>query len=695
MDRTQESKLERGQHIVALVQARMGSTRLPGKVLADIAGEPMLGRIVSRVERSRMVQKTIIATSAAKSDDPVAEVCEKKGIAVFRGSEKDVLDRFYHAAKSHQSDVVVRITGDCPLIDPEVIDRVITAYLADPCDYASNTLVCTYPDGLDTEVFSFAALETAWRDARRAADREHVTPFLRTCQRFRLRNVESELGRSTRHMRWTVDEACDLEFVRAIYAHFGSKRIFGWREVLGLLDSQPVLGRLNAGQVRNEGYYHSLAQEPVMPPKKRDLTRSQELKRRAQAIIPGASQTLSKGPTQYVQGIAPTFLVRGQGSHVWDADGNKYIDYPMALGPIILGYAYPRVDEAVKRQMADGATFSLPHPLEIAVAERLVEMIPCAEMVRFGKNGSDATGGAVRLARAYTGRDRIACCGYHGWQDWYIGTTTFNRGVPEPVQQLTSTFEYNNINSLKRIFADYPNQIAAVILEPIGVVDPIDGFLQELRDLCRSENCLLIFDEVITGFRVARGGAQEYFGVIPDLACFGKAMANGYPLSAIVGPRQIMKSFENTFFSFTFGGEALSLAAAEATMKEIGEKNVIAHLWEQGRNLMDGTNVLAREFGVERFVRCVGLPPRTVITFTDESSRESLLVKSLFQQECLKRGVLFSGGHNLCFSHSADDIEYTLRVYRSAMEIVGQAIHQNKVSEKLQGEPVQPVFRRV
>src|SRR2546426_3546265 len=208
MDRTQESKLERGQHIVALVQARMGSTRLPGKVLADIAGEPMLGRIVSRVERSRMVQKTIVATSAAKSDDRVAEVCEKKGIAIFRGSEKDVLDRFYHAAKSHQGDVVVRITGDCPLIDPEVIDRVITAYLADPCDYASNTLVCTYPDGLDTEVFSFAALETAWRDARRAADREHVTPFLRTSQRFRLRNVESELGRSTRHMRWTVDEAC-------------------------------------------------------------------------------------------------------------------------------------------------------------------------------------------------------------------------------------------------------------------------------------------------------------------------------------------------------------------------------------------------------------------------------------------------------------------------------------------------------
>ena len=682
-------------NIVAIIQARMGSTRLPGKVLADIGGEPMLARIVSRVKQARTVQKIVVATSDATSDDRVAEVCERKNIAVFRGSEKNVLDRFYRAAKDHQADVVVRITGDCPLIDPEVIDRVIAAYLRGECDYASNTMVCTYPDGLDTEVFSIAALETAWHDARRAADREHVTPFLRTSRRFRLRNVESELGRSTRHLRWTVDEPCDLEFVRAVYAYFGPKKIFGWRDVLALLDAQPALGRLNAGQVRNEGYYHSLAQEPAMPPKKRELRRSQELKRWAEALIPGASQTLSKGPTQYVQGIAPTFLVRGQGSHVWDVDGNQYIDYPMALGPIILGHGYPAVDEAVKRQMTDGISFSLPHPLEIEVAERLAAMVPCAEMVRFGKNGSDATAGAVRLARAYTGKDRIACCGYHGWQDWYIGSTTFNGGVPRAVQELTLTFEYNAIETLKRIFAEHPNQVAAVILEPVGVVEPQQGFLGQIQELCRREGALLVFDEVITGFRLARGGAQEYFNITPDLACFGKAMANGYPLSAIVGPREIMKHFDETFFSFTFGGEALSLAAAQATMKEIAEREVIPHLWEQGRKLQDGVNVLAREFDVERFVRCIGMAPRTVVTFTDQSGRESLLIKSLFQQECLKRGVLFSSGHNLCFSHSADDIEYTLRVYRAAMEIVGEAIRQDKVSERLEGKPVQPVFRRV
>jgi glutamate-1-semialdehyde 2,1-aminomutase/spore coat polysaccharide biosynthesis protein SpsF len=671
----------------------MGSTRLPGKVLADIDGMPMLGQIVNRLRRSRTLNRIVVATSTAKADDAIAEFCGN-GTAIFRGDEKDVLDRFFQAAKHYSADTIVRITGDCPLIDPEVVDQVVAAYLADGCDYASNTLLCTYPDGLDTEVFSFAALETAWREAKRATDRQHVTPFMRTSQRFRLRNVESELGASVRHLRWTVDEPRDLEFVRAVYSYFKPNERFGWLEVLSLLDRDPDLAQVNSDLVRNEGYYRSLAQEAPVPERNRELRNSQELKYRAQAVIPAGSQTFSKGPTQFVQGVAPTFLARGQGSHVWDVDGNEYIDYPMALGPIILGHCYPAVDAAVRGQMQNGTIFSLPHALEIEVAERMVALIPCAEMVRFGKNGSDATAGAVRLARAYTGRDLIACCGYHGWQDWYIGSTTFNRGVPKAVRQLTLTFEYNNIESLKRIFANHPGQVAGVILEPIGVVAPESKFLEDVRALCCREGSLLIFDEVITGFRLSRGGAQEYFGVVPDLACFGKAMANGYPLSAVVGLSEIMKTFEETFFSFTFGGEALSLAAAQATLKEIVEKEVIAHLWEQGQKLMDGIRVLAREFGVDRFVRCIGLPPRTVVTFYDDSGRESFLIKSLFQQECLKRGVLFSGSHNLCFSHGDEDIDSTLRVYRSVMEIVGSAIRKETVNECLEGEPVRPVFRK-
>jgi glutamate-1-semialdehyde 2,1-aminomutase/spore coat polysaccharide biosynthesis protein SpsF len=424
------------------------------------------------------------------------------------------------------------------------------------------------------------------------------------------------------------------------------------------------------------------------------LDRSLALKAKAERLIPSCTQTFSKGPTQFVQGASPVYLARGQDCYVWDVDGNKYIDYAMALGPIILGYNEPSVTEAVTRQVKEGTIFSLPHPLEIDVAELLTHLIPCAEMVRFGKNGSDATAGAVRLARAATGRELIACCGYHGWHDWYIGTTTRNQGVPKAVQALTIPFDYNNLESLQRVFAEHPRQVAAVIMEPVGVVEPQPEFLQAVRELTHGEGALLIFDEVITGFRLALGGAQEYFGVTPDLACFGKGMANGFPLSAIVGRQEIMQGFDEVFFSFTFGGETLSLAAAAATMTALRTKPVIPHLWEQGRRLKDGYNLLARESGVERWTECLGLPPRTVIMFRDETGAESLLRKSLFQQECLKRGILFSGGHNICYSHHPKDIDDTLRVYRQVMGILAEAIETGTVGERLEGPPVEPVFRR-
>ena len=425
----------------------------------------------------------------------------------------------------------------------------------------------------------------------------------------------------------------------------------------------------------------------------RSLERSQALKAAAERVIPSCTQTFSKGPTQFVQGVAPVFLARGEGSHVWDVDGNEYIDYPMALGPVILGHRDPVVTEAVMRQLQAGTVFSLPHPLEIEAAQLLVELIPCAAMVRFAKNGSDATSGAIRVARAYTGREHIACCGYHGWHDWYIGTTTRHRGVPEAVRALTGTFQYNDLDSLERIFRDHPGEVAAVILEPIGVVEPREGFLQAVRELTTREGAVLVFDEVLTGFRIALGGAQAHFGVTPDLACFGKAMANGYPLSAVVGCREIMALFDDVFFSSTFGGEVLSLAAMVATIHELQRHDVIAHLWRQGRALQDGYHALAKRLGLERRTQCIGLPPRTVLTFTETSGAESLLLKSLFQQECLKRGILCSGTHHLCYRHSDEDIASTLQAYEAALEIVAEAIRAGDAARRLEGAPIQPVFR--
>jgi glutamate-1-semialdehyde 2,1-aminomutase/spore coat polysaccharide biosynthesis protein SpsF len=688
--------MQTDRNIVAIVQARMGATRFPGKVLQLIEGRPMLQHVVERVRRAKLVARVVVATSENPVDEPITAFCAASAIDCCRGSEADVLDRFYCAAKAFAATVIVRITADCPLIDPEIIDRVVNTYLEKTCDYATNTLGATYPDGLDVEVVSFTALERAWRAATLAADREHVTSFIVNSGDYRVLDVTNGADRSLGRLRWTVDHPKDLEFVRAVYARLrlSNGKGFGYREVLRLLNDEPAIAAINEGSIRNEGYYRSLAAEPFVAGRPRSIAVSQELKKKAERLIPSCSQTFSKGPSQYIQGVAPVFLQRGRGSHVWDVDGNEYIDCPMALGSVILGHDFPAVSDAVRHQIEDGTNFSLPHPLEVAVAEKLVELIPCAEMVRFGKNGSDATAGAVRVARAYTGRDIVACCGYHGWQDWYIGTTTRSLGVPDAVKALTRPFAYNDIKSLERVFAEFSDGVAAVIMEPIGIEAPRDGFLQQVRDLARRHGALLIFDEIVTGFRVAAGGAQEYYGVIPDLACFGKAMANGYPISTVVGRRDVMELFDEIFFSFTFGGEAVSLAAAQATINVLLQKRALDHIWQQGQRLKDGYNVLARAFGVERRTRCIGLPPRTVALFEDERGGESLVLKSLFQQECLKRGVLFSGGHNLSLSHTHDDVDQMLRAYRSAMEVLAEAIRRGDAAKRLEGEPVQAVFRK-
>ena len=443
-----------------------------------------------------------------------------------------------------------------------------------------------------------------------------------------------------------------------------------------------------------EARWQGLTAEPLMPPRSYRLDASTELKEWAQALIPSCSQTFSKAPFQFVQGVAPVFLQEGKGCQVLDVDGNQFVDWAMGLCALTLGYADEDVNAAVERQLREGSIFTLPHIMEARLAERLVEIIPSAEMVRFGKNGSDATSGAVRLARAVTGRDFIACCGYHGWQDWYVGTTTRNKGVPQAVAQLTRTFTYNDLDSLHQIFKDHPDGVAGVIMEPVGVVAPAEGFLEEVRELCHAHGALLIFDEIITGFRMAPGGAQEYFGVMPDLSCFGKGMANGLAISALVGSAETMRILDEVFFSFTFGGETLALAACTATIEKMERELVIPFLWKQGGALKDGIEYFVNHMGMATYVDVTGFPPRTVMGFHDASGNVSLLYKSLFQQECIKRGVLFTGAHNLSFSHDDDAVDQTLRVYRAALDVLKTAIENDTIEIALEGPPVEPVFRR-
>lgn len=426
---------------------------------------------------------------------------------------------------------------------------------------------------------------------------------------------------------------------------------------------------------------------------RRSLSRSEEYWTRAKGLIPAGTQTFSKGPTQYVDGVAPKYLVRGHGSHVWDVDGNEYIDYAMGLGAVSLGYGYPAVTEAIRRQLNDGMSFSLMHPLEVEVSELFRELVPCAQMVRFGKHGSDVTTAAVRVARAYTGREVVLHCGYHGWHDWYIGSTSRRRGVPQATIKLQQGFPYNDLEALERRLEEFRGRVAAVIMEPVGVTLPAPGYLQGVRTLASRHGAVFILDEVATGFRFRLGGIHTEFGVEPDLVCFGKGIANGMPLSVLAGRADIMRLFEEVFFSFTFGGECLSLAACLATLQEMRARNTFAHVRRIGARLQDGYNRLARELGLGAYTQCVGLPPRTVVTFKDVQGRDSLLMKSVFQQEVIKRGVLVSAVHCLSYSHSEPDIDATLEVYRHGLEVLSRGIAGDTLDSLLEGRPVQPVFR--
>ncbi len=421
-----------------------------------------------------------------------------------------------------------------------------------------------------------------------------------------------------------------------------------------------------------------------------NIIKSQQLYSLAEQIIPAGTQTLAKGVGQHSRNVSPIYIEKGKGSHVWDIDGSEYLDMSMAVGPVSLGYCYDAVDNAIKEQLEKGITFSLMHPLEYEVAELISAIVPNAEMVRFSKTGADVTSAAIRLARAYTGRDDVLCCGYHGWHDWYISVTDRNAGIPQDTQNHTYTFDYNNIQSLLQSIND---KTAAVILEPMTFTMPQSNFLQEVREVCNKHGAVLIFDEMWTGWRLALGGAQEYFGVNADMVCFSKAIANGMPLSVLCGIKPIMKLLEkDVFFFTTFGGETLSLAAAKATIKEMELHNVPEYLQKQGNTLYNEVHSIIKKNSID-WLDCVGNPVRTMLTY-NHPEFSALELKTLIHQELLRYGILWNGFHTMSFSHNDSDIERVIQAYSEILPSVQNAVCNKSVGSLIKGELMKPVFRK-
>ncbi|MBR9972873.1 aminotransferase class III-fold pyridoxal phosphate-dependent enzyme [Magnetospirillum sulfuroxidans] len=676
---------------VAIIQARLSSTRLPGKVLLPLAGRPVLEWVARAGQAIPGIDAVVIATSDQPDDDAVAAWADGYGIACHRGPLDDVLTRFALAAQAENADILLRLTGDCPLLDPQVCGQVLALLKRQGLDYASNAAPQTWPDGLDCEAFTRAALDTARTEAIAPAEREHVTPFIRDRRdRFRVGGLPSPLpGLHTE--RWTLDESRDLEFLHHVTALLpDTSRPPSHLEILAVLDAHPALRSLNARIVRNEGAAKSLRETP--PPPFFGTKASATWLERAEKVIPLASQTFSKSRIQYPEG-SPLFLTHGQGGRVWDVDGNRYVDMVCGLLPVVLGYQDPDVDQAIRDQLANGISFSLPTTLETELAERLTRLIPCAEKVRYGKNGTDATSAAIRLARAFTGRDRIATCGYHGWQDWYIGATSRHKGIPTAVRDLTHTVPYNDLAAVDKLFSAHPGQFAALIMEPMNAVDPAPGYLQGLKDLVHAHGALLVFDEVITGFRYALGGAQSLFGVTPDLASFGKAMGNGMPISAIVGRAEVMREMEDVFISGTFGGEALSLAAAIATIDKMEREPVIEKLWNLGATLADGVAALTVRHGLAEVISLVGRAPWKIIAVKDHPAARKEAIKTLFAREMLHSGVLFLASHNVCYAHDSDDVATVLGAWDRALAKVAAELATGQLEARLPYPVVMPVFQ--
>ncbi|AXO13648.1 aminotransferase class III-fold pyridoxal phosphate-dependent enzyme [Thalassospira indica] len=681
------------QRVIAVIQARMSSSRLPGKSMKDVGGIPMLGRLINQVRGAHSLDGFIIATSTGPEDDEIENYCNFNDLLVVRGSRDNVLSRYVLAAEVTDADVIVRLTGDCPLHSPDTIDEVVNAYLGAGVDYACNTNPYTRPDGQDVEVFSRQVLRQALENAEFESDREHVTPWIRRSSELRRLDF-FHAPPHLRSARWSVDHPDDLEFVRSVWSvlDHGGPGPFDFEEIMSAVkESNAPQGK----SIINEGFYLSLLNEATAEAAAPlDLDESFRWLERSDQVIPGGAQTYSKSWRHHIRGVTPIFLRSGKGAMVKDVDGNEYVDLIQGLLPNILGYADDDVNEAAAKQAQSGHSFSLAHPIEVELAERLCRIIPCADMVRFGKNGSDATAGAVRIARAYTGREHVAVCGYHGWQDWFIGTTSRNAGVPKGVQELAHTFPYGDAQALDALLSSRKDQFAAVIMEPVNFNWPEASYLESIKQIAHKHGALLIFDEICSGFHFGLGGAQKIFGVTPDLATFGKAMGNGWPISCVVGRRDVMKVFEDAFMSFTFAGDVSAMAASMKVLDILESGDAYARMTAAGTKLFDGAKVMADRLGLGERFQIKGHPHWSTFSFVDENGKDDAAARALWLQELTRRGVLVLTTFNISSALDENTVTKVLSGFAHAFKRVALAQEQGiSPAEWVDGPLPIPAFR--
>jgi glutamate-1-semialdehyde 2,1-aminomutase len=622
-----------------IVQARLGSVRFPKKIFAQILNKKSLDILLYRLRKINCHYDLIFAITEDKIDDDLALWCQVNKVEFYRGSDQNVLKRFYDSSQEKNNDILIRITGDCPFIDSLVIEDCLKEFSSKKLDYLRTSL--DFPDGLDVEVFSKKSLADAYFHAKSTFDIEHVTPFIMNSKNNRVGELESEFHMS--QIRITLDEPTDLIVLNSIAEYFGHFD-FSIRDLDYLSKLKPEIFEHNAKIERDEGS---------------KMSSGEKLWKRAQNVIAGGNMLLSKRPNMFLQMGWPTYFSKTSGCYVWDLDNVRYTDISlMGVGTNILGYSHPKVDEAVEKVVRDGNLSTLNAPEEVYLAEKLISIHPWASKVRFARTGGEANAVAIRLARAATGRNKIAFCGYHGWHDWYLSANLNNQnnlnehllpglkyaGVPTELTNTSKPFHFNNLDEFKEVLND--NDLAAVVMEVMRNQEPEPGFLEAIREMTSKKGIVLIFDECTSGFRETFGGLHLKYGVSPDIATFGKTLGNGYAITAVLGIDEIMKSIDKTFISSTFWTERIGSAAALATLDVMENEKIQNQIIQTSTQLREGLREISQANNLK--IQFFGLPSLTRFSLEGFEDR---LVKTFITREMLNLFYLASNSIYVSMAH--------------------------------------------
>lgn len=672
-----------------IIQSRMGSSRLPGKVLKKLNDKTVLGHMINRLKKSKIIDDIIICTTSNSEDDSIVNFCEKNEVKFYRGSENNVLSRYYNTALISNSDIIIRCTGDCPLIDNEILDNMLKYYSDNklkflPLKYNGGNM--GFPDGFDIEIFSFDILKEAYINS---TEIEHITQYM--IKKYKTGSYEIKLEKEynnldLNNLHLSLDTEYDYKLLKNIFDNlYTKKKNFKIYDVLEYLNENSELIKSNNTEI---DIYNGKGQKLYLEAKK---------------IIPGGTQLLSKRPEMFLPNHWPAYYKKANGIEITTLDGVKMKDFAyMGIGSCVLGYRDPDVNREVHKSVDRGNMSTLNCPSEVELTKLLIELHPWAHMARYTRAAGEACAMAVRISRTASKKDKIAFCGYHGWHDWYLASNWNNgddldshllsglspNGVPKKLKNTSFPFNYNKIEELYEILNNH--DIGTIIMEPIRSEYPKNNFLKEVRKICDERNIIMIFDEVTAAFRINTGGIHLTLDVTPDIAVFGKGMSNGYPIGAVIGKRKYMNCAQETFISSTFFTEDIGYSAAIASIKKFRKFNVGDHIKKLGNYFQNELKLIADEVNIK--IKISGLPAFSTFSF---EYNNSLAIKTLYIQKMLRKHILAKNCLYLSFAHKKDDIKYYLKNIKEVFKELIILINKKEVEKNLLGPIVHTGFTRL